>query len=340
MNTALLNQMIAEGYVVKQKHPSENLFIYNYTQAAQYERVWNEVTLMCRGLIMDEQFHIIARPFTKFFNLGEQENQAIPNESFEVYEKMDGSLGILYWANGQPAIATRGSFASKQAEKATEMLHTNYAYTFSKLDPTKTYLFEIIYPENRIVVNYGGQEELVLLAITDNLTGKDAPLEDIGFPLVKRYDGINSLGSLKALQDDNKEGFVIKFESGVRYKVKFDEYVRIHRIVTQVSSINIWEYLKENQPLNDMLERVPDEFFQWVRETVERMQAEFAAIEATAKAEYKELETRKDTALYFMTCKYPQVMFAMLDEKDHAKVIWKMLEPEYERPFQNAAEEG
>ncbi|MCD6066974.1 MAG: hypothetical protein K0S33_1800 [Bacteroidetes bacterium] len=340
MNTELLNKMMAEGYVVTQKHPNEKLFIYNYTQSAQFERVWNEVTLQCRGLIMDENFSVVARPFTKFFNLGEHENQEIPNEKFEVYEKMDGSLGILYWNDDKPAIATRGSFTSKQSVKATEMLHEKYAHTFSLLDKTKTYLFEIIYPENRIVVNYGEQEDLVLLAITDNATGKDVPLSDIGFTLVKRYDGINSLQALKELEEENKEGFVIKFEGGIRYKVKFDDYVRIHRVVTQVSSLNIWEYLKENKPLNEVLERVPDEFFNWVRETVDRMHANFAEIEAVAKAEYKELEDRKETAIYFQTCKYPQVLFAMLDKKDHSRVIWKMLKPEYERPFQNNAEEN
>jgi RNA ligase len=96
MNIEELNQLITDNYINVNKHPKADLYIYNYTQKAQYERLWNDWTLACRGLIMDRDYNIIARPFKKFFNLGEFENQDIPNESFEVYEKMDGSLGILY----------------------------------------------------------------------------------------------------------------------------------------------------------------------------------------------------------------------------------------------------
>ena len=101
MDTKFLNKMIAEGYVKVAFHPSEDLYIYNYSQTAQYERVWNEVTLQCRGLILDGKGKIIARPFPKFFNLGETENQIIPPLPFEIYEKMDGSLGISYWVDNE-----------------------------------------------------------------------------------------------------------------------------------------------------------------------------------------------------------------------------------------------
>ena len=97
MKTSIsLQSMIDEQYIKVQKHPEEDLYIYNYTAKAQYERVWNEWTLQCRGLIMDADQKVVARPFPKFFNLGEIEGQVLPKESFEVYEKMDGSLGILY----------------------------------------------------------------------------------------------------------------------------------------------------------------------------------------------------------------------------------------------------
>jgi len=337
-DTDLLREMIAEKYVVENKHPTADIFIYNYTAKAQYEQVWNDCTMQCRGLILDANGEVVARPFHKFFNLGEREDQQIPNEPFEVYEKMDGSLGILYWLDGQAQMATRGSFGSEQAQKATEMLHTTYAHALSQLDKKSTYLFEIIYPENRIVVDYGKDEKLVLLAIIDTKTGVELPLKNVGFPIVKHYDGVQDLTKLETLQQDNKEGFVVKFKSGYRLKVKFEEYVRIHRIVTQVSSVNIWEYLKTGQPLDEILERVPDEFYAWVKATKQKLIADFQAIEQQAKRDYKIYDTRKETAMYFKTCKYPQVMFAMLDEKPHDKFIWKLLRPTYERPFERADE--
>jgi RNA ligase len=324
---------IEQKYISVQKHPTEDLFIYNYTPKAQFEKLWDDITLQCRGLILDAGGRIIARPFRKFFNLEEHLPHEIPNEPFEVYEKMDGSLGILYWANGKPYIATRGSFDSAQARKATLMLQTNYAAVLPSLQTNKTYLFEIIYPGNRIVVDYGQKEELVLLAIIDTRNGRDLPLVDIGFPLVKRYDGLHDIKALKTLSLTNREGFVLKFERGFRVKVKFEEYVRLHRILTGVSNQLIWEMLKNNTPLDAILERVPDEFYNWVKQTREKLLADYAAIEKQCQKDFKALEDRKTTALYFLTCQYPSILFAMLDSHDYRYIIWKLIKPRHEKPF-------
>ena len=333
MNFNTLNQLIDEKYIKVQKHSEAELYIYNYTAKAQYERVWNEWTLACRGLILDGDRNIVARPFAKFFNLGELEEAEIPSGSFKVYDKMDGSLGILYWIGDTPFIATRGSFASEQSEKATEMLHTQYKDVIANLNRNHTYLFEIIYPENRIVVDYGVREELVLLAVIETATGAEFDLPEIGFPLVKRYDGISDFKALSLLEEDNREGFVVKFQNNFRLKVKFDEYVRLHKILTQVTSYSIWEQLKTGDSLDEVLEAVPDEFYGWVRETEKRFRTEFNRIEQEARAEFKVFDTRKETALYFAGRQHTKVLFKMLDEKPYHDIIWKMIKPEFEKPF-------
>ena len=328
-----LHDLINEGYLQVQRHPEAEFFIYNYTAKTQYEREWNAITLQCRGLILDGNLEPVARPFKKFFNLGETTGQAIPNEPFEVFEKMDGSLGILYWLHGEAFIATRGSFTSEQAARGTAILRRRYSRLLPSLDKTKTYLFEIIYPENRIVVDYGEMEDLVLLAVVDNQTGKEVTVENPGFTPVRRYHGVRDVHVLKELAEENREGFVVRFESGLRYKIKFDEYVRIHRIITQVSSLSIWEYLKEGQSLDEILDRVPDEFYQWVRKTNEDLHAAFRNVEERARAEFKVLGNRKETALYFQQCTYPALLFAMLDGKDYAPAIWKLIRPDFAKPF-------
>lgn len=338
MNTTLLKEMISKNYVRVNKHPEHDLYIYNYTQNAQFERVWNEATLACRGLILDGNGNVKARPFPKFFNLGEIENEVLPDFTFEVYDKMDGSLGILYWINDIPFIASRGSFASDQSDKANEMLHEKYRNSWSFLDKNKTYLFEIIYPENRIVLDYGAAEELVLLAIIDTRSGEEFPLEDIGFPIVEKYNGIKDILLLKEMDIDNKEGFIIKYANNFRVKIKFEEYLRLHRIITQVSNVNIWEYLKTNQSMEEILERVPDEFFDWVKQTKNDLENKYSVIENQCKLDFKVLESRKETALYFLTCKYPGVLFAMLDNIDYSAIIWKMIRPTFEKPFNKAEE--
>jgi RNA ligase len=260
-----------------------------------------------------------------------------------VYEKMDGSLGILYWTNNQPFIATRGSFTSTQAMMATQMLHEQYAAAIPLLDKSKTYLFEIIYPENRIVVNYGSEKNLYLLAVVDIQTGEEGePLTNyahLGFPMVKTYDGVTDLGELKKLEEANREGFIIKFETGLRLKVKFEEYLRIHRIVTQVSNVIIWEHLKDSIPVEPLLDEVPDEFYDWVKATIQLLQQQYGEIEQIARADFKILDTRKATAEYYFTCKYPAILFKMMDGKSYDHIIWKMIKPTFEKPFTNIAEE-
>lgn len=333
MNTALLNEMISKNYVRVNKHPEHDLYIYNYTQNAQFERIWNDVTLSCRGLILDKDLNVVARPFPKFFNLGEMENQVLPKTTFEVFDKMDGSLGILYWVNEIPFMASRGSFASEQSDKANEMLHGKYKDSWSLLDQSKTYLFEIIYPENRIVLDYGAAEELVLLAIIDTKTGEEFPLSAIGFPVVEKFDGINDISILKEMDLENKEGFIIKYANNFRVKIKFEEYLRLHRIITQVSNLNIWEYLKTGQSMEEILERVPDEFFDWVKQTKLELENKYSIIENQCKSDFKVLESRKETALYFLTCRYPSVLFGMFDNKDYSATIWKIIRPTFEKPF-------
>ena len=130
------------GLVTKNNHPSLPISIYNYTPTTQYEGKWDDITKMCRGLVLDEEGNVLAKPFNKFFNLEEHSINDLPNESFQVFEKMDGSLGILFNYEGEWILATKGSFTSEQAIKGKEILKK---YRYERLLPGYTYLFEIIY---------------------------------------------------------------------------------------------------------------------------------------------------------------------------------------------------
>jgi T4 RnlA family RNA ligase len=341
MNKLNLQKMIDEKYISVQKHPTEELYIYSYTEKAQYDRMWNNETLSCRGLILDKDNNVIARPFSKFFNLEEAINQGqqLPVEDFVVQEKFDGSLGILYWVGDKPFLATRGSFVSDQSQVGTEILQ-GYAGYFGELNRDYTYLFEIIYPENRIVVDYKGRRDLVLLAVVDIKTGEEKDLYEncSGFPFAGFVDGVDDYKMLSARAEDNKEGFVIKFKSGKRYKVKFEEYVRLHRLITCVNARSIWDLLRSNQPFDELLERVPDEFYEWVKKTKEDLQFAYMNEEREALRAFDEirlLPTRKEQALTILK-KYKDisaVIFSILDEKAYAEVIWKKLRPSAEKPW-------
>lgn len=325
-----IQKEVDDRYISVQRHPTTDLRIFNYAAKAQYEWRWTPEIKACRGLIVDSKNNIMARPFEKFFSY-DQLDGVIPNETFEVFDKLDGSLGILYWIDDCPFIATRGSFTSEQAIRATRILHTKYANI--RFERGVTYCFEIIYPENRIVIDYGANEDLYLLAIIDNATGKDLPVTEIGMPTVKPLAGMGDVASMLASNIPNKEGYVLRFASGVRVKVKFEEYKRLHKLITGINERHVWEELAAGRSLEPILDRVPDEYFAWVREVEGRLRGEFSRVEAICKSEFKPRGDRKETAEYFKTCSNPPVLFSMLDNKDYSSVIWKGLRPVNVRAF-------
>lgn len=337
--------LIEEGFLMVNTHPSLPLNIYNYTRKTQFEKYWNEYTLLARGLVLDFDYNVVAFPFKKFFNFEEHQASDIPKESYEVFDKMDGSLGILFNYEFNWHLATRGSFVSDQAIRAKEILKK---YNISELNPENTYLFEIIYPENRIVVNYGEDEKLVLLGIIDNATGYDyshdkmanhLEIRNCNLPLVQKYEDTLSVQELKARNIINQEGYILRFyPSNFRMKVKFEDYCRLHSIITNVSTKDIWMYLRDGKDLNELLERTPDEFDKWVKNQVRILKNQYAAIESLLDHEftniYVEGMTKKEFAeRAFNTEVNASILFKMFDKKSYDNIIWKLIEPEWSKPF-------
>ena len=336
-----LNKYYEDGLLYKQVHPSLPLTIWNYSEKVQFENLWDEVTLMCRGLVTDNEGNMVAVPFQKFFNI--EEGKFTPTENFEVYEKMDGSLGIVFWYQGQWVVATRGSFTSDQAIKAREILKKyNTDIMFRHL----TFCFEIIYPENRIVLDYGTDEKLVLLGTFDK-NGKEMDVEiwsQWGFDVVKKYDGIKDFKELKSMVKDDQEGFVVKFSNGDRIKVKGVEYLRLHKIMTNVTTTGIWEYLKNGEDVMELLKDVPDEFYKKIQNYVKELRYSYFQISEDAGKKFdgkmygkyndkEPITDRKGFAEWVFT--QPKhmsgILFRMFDKKDYSEIIWNLIRPDFKK---------
>ena len=345
----ILEKYHNEGWLIKQTHPISPLTIWNYSRKCAWDKHWDSVTMSCRGLVVDDEGKIISRCLKKFFNYEELNPEDIPNEPFEMTEKMDGQYGNLFYYDNEWIITSRGSFMSIYAKRAWELLQK---YDYKKLSTDYTYLFEIIFKEGRIVLKYDF-EDLIMLARINIETGIEESIynqgfEALGFKLVKRYDGINDFKDIKTMISNDAEGFVIKFKSGFRMKIKGDGYCRLHRIITQISSRDIWEYVKDNKPLNELLENVPDEFDGWVREQVKAFKEGYMFTEREFQLRYlidigpTEHMTRKDVALKIM--EQPKDMrgiyFSMYDKKNYSQAIWRKLYPAFEKPFNNNDDEN
>jgi RNA ligase len=344
-----LSKQITDGMVKEQVHPSLPLRILNYTQKAQYTpELWNEVTDKCRGLIFNSQTNeIVARGFVKFWNYSDLRHQETMPENYPatvpiITRKMDGSLGILYCNEGKWAVATRGSFASEQAAWATKWLNNHPL----KIWPDGfTPLVEIIFPENQIVVKYDWSG-LVLLAGVRIKTGEEMTrevLEELGsrngMRVVDKFD--KSVDACAAEDVDNEEGYVVAWTRPgtwpLRVKVKMETYCRLHRLLTGTNPATVWEMLKDGLDLTTVTTDVPVDFVTWIRSVEDRLVASYKAIEKTALAAILEYsgemaittpDQRKQFALYAAE-KRPvtPILFAMLDRKDYAPIIWKMVKP-------------
>lgn len=132
---------------------SDGLLLFNYMRDVQE---WNFFETISRGLILNKTTgEIVARPFDKFFNWFER-GRFSRSPIMQVYEKLDGSLGILYRTeDGELRIATRGSFDSEQAQYATKLLHEMYGLKYSAKLP-QDYTFNLFRQMLRKPLNDAG----------------------------------------------------------------------------------------------------------------------------------------------------------------------------------------
>ena len=203
------------------------LKLLNYTHRAQLKKKWCGELMIARGLVVREDGMIVARPLPKFFNDYELKGPK-PTGPFEVYEKLDGSCIIMGFYERKPFFCTRGSFVSDQSIKAEEIYYSKYSNL--ELDHAYTYCFEIIYPKNKIVVDYGETTDLFLFAKIHTATGMEAPITNTGFRCVQKLDLSQSIEKLQQIDEANKEGFVVKFtEDNFRMKIKFPSYISLHK---------------------------------------------------------------------------------------------------------------
>ena len=333
--------MVNHNYIKVVNHPTEpGIRIICYTAECNGEKIWNDTTRKCRGIIIDGDNNISSRQFEKFFNIEEYDDPTIVDEyaldySPEIYEKLDGSLGILYWIGDTPYIATKGSFDSAQAVHATKLLHTKYRHTWKDLLRNKTYLFEIIYPADLHIVKYGAIDDIFLLAIisTENFFEYPVEIAQHLFPVVKKYY-CNDWKNVRSIIDGtNREGFVVKFGPH-RIKMKYAEYWRLHCMKAGLSEKLIRQCLVEGDmsPVAEALTLFDEESIIYYNKLIKKYTDKYAEITDKCIEDYRtDFATKKDAALYFKTCKYQHVLFSMYNGYDPSKITWNYVMREIEK---------
>jgi RNA ligase len=353
---------LATGIISAQRHPEFPLTIYCYSRKCVHENVWDYVTSRCRGIIVDDAGIVVARPFEKFHNY-ESSLGALPSTWTEqnippvFWEKMDGFLAIRYVWEGKQYCASKGSFDSPHAKWATAQLN-KLSITETTFPANTTVLFEGICPDLRIVVDYGDFQGLVMLAVIYNETGMECPPS-----LLKRYAvniGVQCPRKFKttiaettqAVNDSTKnvEGYVLTWYNlsrpPYRLKLKYLEYLRLHRLVTGVSPRRIWEELTYHNGQVELSEWINGStpwfakfITKWVtaltldyEQTKQAAETRYQVVKETVRVKvgqqpYENLgEERKAWALEFLRPEnkpLSAILFRMLDGKPLEETIWK-----------------
>jgi RNA ligase len=330
---------LQDGYVVERKHPTLPLTILNYTDRATFEQRWNCVTENCRGLIVNNVTdEVIARGPRKFFNYGEPSATPWPLDTqVRLTRKEDGSLGIGWQYEDNYGIATRGSFTSEQAVHATEQMTPDEEGSIDFGDVNgNSRMWEIVYPENRIVLDYGDRDELIPLGTVDNKTGliRYRP----SHVLVDGQPAVMTLAEAIALPiPDDEEGYVLdildEYLNVVDHlKLKGDRYKELHAAIFGLTEARVYEaWLKDD--VLDFIEALPDEVQPWALAVAQRLDSEHEGYMFRVREAYEDtywnirgsVVDRKEWAQYIMANHkdLSAGLFALLDgntEKCHAWV--------------------
>ena len=306
---------IAETHKAFKVRRHAGMAALNYAHITDDEDQFEWPRSEMRGLIVDEATgEVIARPFQKFWNVGEKGAAGTDwDEPHVILKKLDGSL--VYPAGSR--WVTRGGVTdtSAKAEALAERIGKPIRTLLQRLrtDPADgapcTPCFEYTGPDNRIVIRYEspGLTLLAVRRITDGeywstsevarawseALGPDGghPALALVRPILYPADhGHGKPGYAQRLTTDvhswnaNTEGVVVAFEpSGHRVKVKSQQYLALHRARDDYSAESRVLTVLMDGNHEQLLERLsaerkgrPIEYYRQVNEGITTTAAEVA----------------------------------------------------------------
>lgn len=92
------------------------LFVLKYKNVVFYDNLWHVNPLLneCRGLVVDADYNVIVKPFTKVFNYQENGTKIDRDEMCRWVRKVNGFLGVVTYHPNYPELiySTTGSLDS------------------------------------------------------------------------------------------------------------------------------------------------------------------------------------------------------------------------------------
>ena len=226
--------------LVSMKPAGDGIFVLKYSKKVFYDNLWNDFLEECRGTIIDKDFNVISRPFTKIYNYGVEDKSPILSNDTPVtaYRKVNGFMIAMTWHNNDILISTTGSTANDYVDYAKEMMLKHMCWEDWVINIASneghTFMFECVHPKDpHIVPEKAGMYFLgwrensweskvngfvcdAVWKIFSEDTIKCHPVESYHF----------TIGELIAESKKVKhEGFVFYTEDGVGAKIKSPYYL-------------------------------------------------------------------------------------------------------------------
>lgn len=246
------------------------------------------------------------------------------------------SLGVLYFNGDGYSLATKSSFMSEQARHGTSVWNAKYEGKVEPL-PGYTFLFEIVYRENKIVIDYGDMDDLVLLGAVEIDTGlyfaSDEASTMLGWTgqIAKVFPYKTLREALEAPPRENAEGFVILAADHKRMvKYKYEDYLYLHRMVSNLTPRSVWERLYNKESVSDIVGSYPDEFQDEVTEYIDKIKVEFSDYIFQVALVYdsmKHIESQKDFAQEALKYPYSAELFLLRQNRDIFQTVMKRIYP-------------
>lgn len=256
-------KMRANKFIVEKKF--DNISSFNFTKDAFYDKVWNEQTVVARGLYIDtNKMKVMCRGYNKFFNINER-----PETKFEMlqytlnfpvtcYVKENGYLGLVSYNEytDDLFITTKSNPDGDFATWLKDMIHNKMSLeAISKMkeickNEDVTFVFECVDMQNDPHIIEYPNSELFLLSIIKNdinfaqydynyltkiANELDIKVKTKAYVLTdwnEFYDWYNEV-TTEDYEYDGRivEGFVIEDTEGFMVKVKLNYY-------------NFWKFMR------------------------------------------------------------------------------------------------
>lgn len=341
-------EKLKERYGIESKVYDDSIVLNYNLILANYPN--DEIVRECRALQLDRRdFFVMSRAFRRFLNYGEGDTREsfVFDKETVVYDKIDGSLVILYWhpyrkrwevrtrktAYAEAPVISEGEVCVKDFRSlillALGVKNLDFLEEWG-LNKEKSYVFELVSPENRVITPYR-YREMYYLSTFDNESGEESGYED-GYKYIHKfldckkvdsygYGDINTVLEMAKRLAPAEEGYVVRNGQNDRVKVKNPAYLALSLLHNggQMTERRVLELVEIGED-SEYLAYFPEE-----KEKFERIKEKKRKLRKDCEDVYekiKEIEEQKEFALEAQKYPYSGILFKMRTGKS-MEDVWR-----------------